>query len=185
MCIFWGWGIYWWLAFTQHPLSALHTRASHYPCSLPLSPLSPLLFPSSLSCLCSPPPPAVRGRSRKEECLLRGASAARVGSQELKCHPGARCAFLTRTLWRPQRRVVWVHSESHCSFVVNTKRQDSLTVTMAVCCSTKIYKVFDLVHLNLWLQWQALSGKNQHVTLNNSLDSVYRLMKLWESDPIS
>lgn len=93
----------------------------------------PLLAPSPLSHLFSPlpvpsllPPPSAerrrRRRSRKEEWLLRGASAAKVASPELKCHPGTRCAFLTKTLCRPQRRVIWVYSESRCSFVMNTKR---------------------------------------------------------------
>lgn len=128
----WGWGINWLLAFTQ--LLCLHcTLLHHITLTVSLPSLSPL---SSLPpCPLSTPPPGQRGgvgrESRKEERLLRGASAAKVSSQELKCHPGARCAFLTL------KERSSLYSESLCSFVVNTKRQASVLVTITICRSTK------------------------------------------------
>lgn len=102
---------------TAHCCITLPSRAASVP---------PLPVPSSL-------PLPLKRRGRKEEWLPRGASAAKVASQELKCHPGARCAFLTKTLCRPPEEGSCGRTQRRAALWWRGQGRSSLAVTIAVC----------------------------------------------------
>lgn len=78
-------------------------------------PLTPLLFPSSLSPLCSPPPPAVRGRCRTERvaaktciCSQSRLSQAQESSWSLLCISYKDVVSTSKTghlLWIPREEL--------------------------------------------------------------------------------
>lgn len=126
----------------------IHTASSvctaHFCITLPLlclSPsLSPLLFPPSR------PAPSLLSLPQQRE---GGGGVGRKGScWEVHLQPKSplkswtvilelAVLFSQRHYVDLKGRVIEVYSESHCSFVMNTKRQAPLAVTIAVCRSTK------------------------------------------------